>query len=257
MSMELIQVNLDNLDEEHICCALADKKGECQVSSKKAWLEKRFKEGLIFLKGNVRGKVFIEYIPAENAWCGVAAAGYMFINCLWVSGQFKGEGISTQLLDACIKDSKAKGKKGLVILSSAKKRPYLADAKFLQYKGFKVADQMEPYFDLMYLPFEMGVPIPTFKHDLKRGKVQDSGFILYYSSQCPFTARYVPMIAAIAKQKGLAFKTIEVETTEQAQNIPTPFTTYSLFYNGKFLTHEILSDKKFENLLQETLVDES
>lgn len=250
MRMELIQVNLDNLEQEHICCALADKKGECQVSSKKAWLQKRFEEGLIFLKGKVRGKVFIEYIPAENAWCGVEAAGYMFINCLWVSGQFKGQGISTQLLDACIRDSKDKGKKGLVILSSAKKKPYLADEKFLKYKGFKVADQMEPYFDLMYLPFEMGALVPTFKDDLKRGAVQDPGFVLYYSAQCPFTARYVPMIAAIAKQKGLAFKAIKVETTKQAQSIPTPFTTYSLFYNGKFLTHEILSDKKFMKLLE-------
>ena len=32
---------------------------------------------------------------------------------------------------------------------------------------------------------------------------------------------------------------------EQAQNAPAPFTTYSLFYNGKFLTNEILSEKSF------------
>lgn len=40
IGMELVQINLDNLDQEYICCALADKKGECQVSSKKAWLQK-------------------------------------------------------------------------------------------------------------------------------------------------------------------------------------------------------------------------
>lgn len=33
--MEIIDVNLENIDEEHICCALSDKKGECQVLSKK------------------------------------------------------------------------------------------------------------------------------------------------------------------------------------------------------------------------------
>lgn len=36
---------------------------------------------------------------------------------------------------------------------------------------------------------------------------------------------------------------------EQAQNAPAPFTSYSLFYNGGFLTNEILSIKKFEKLL--------
>lgn len=90
-----------------------------------------------------------------------------------------------RLLDACIKGSKAKGKKGLIILSSAQKRPYLAEAKFLQYKEVRVADQMNPYFDLMYLPFEMGVPIWTFKGDLKRGKIQDLFCIIHHSSRLP------------------------------------------------------------------------
>ena len=63
----------------------------------------------------------------------------IYINCLWVSGQFKGHGYSNLLLDECIEDSKAKGKKGLVIQSSAKKRGFMADKKYLLHKGFKVA----------------------------------------------------------------------------------------------------------------------
>lgn len=39
------------------------------------------------------------------------------------------------------------------------------------------------------------------------------------------------------------------ERIEQAQNVPTPFTTFSLFYQGEFVTHEILSEKKFEKIL--------
>jgi hypothetical protein len=30
-------------------------------------LKERFDDGLVFLKGEQRGKCFIEYIPAENA----------------------------------------------------------------------------------------------------------------------------------------------------------------------------------------------
>ncbi len=118
--MEYVHVTKDNLEEEHICCAISNNK-DVQVSSKKAWLSERFDEGLVFLKSVERGKCFIEYIPAENAWIPIEADGYMYIDCLWVSGAFKGHGYSTDLLTACIEDSKEKGKKGLCILCASKK----------------------------------------------------------------------------------------------------------------------------------------
>ena len=64
----------------------------------------------------------------------------MYINCLWVSGQFKGQGYSNLLLEECIRDSREKGRLGLVVLTSKKKMPYLSDPKFLGYKGFIRAD---------------------------------------------------------------------------------------------------------------------
>ncbi len=36
-----------------------------------------------------------------------------------------------------------------------------------------------------------------------------------------------------------------------AQNAPAPFTTYSLFYNGTFVTNEMLSEKRFEKIVSE------
>ena len=58
---------------------------DIQVSSKKEWLKERFDDGLVFLKSEQRGKCFIEYIPAENAWNPIVADSYMYINCLWVA----------------------------------------------------------------------------------------------------------------------------------------------------------------------------
>ena len=46
--MEYIKVTKDNLDREHICCAISNN-SDIQVSSKKAWLSDRFNEGLVFL----------------------------------------------------------------------------------------------------------------------------------------------------------------------------------------------------------------
>ena len=244
--MEIIDVNLENLYKEHICCALSDKKGECQVSSKKAWLEERFKDGLVFKKGDVRGKVFIEYIPAENAWCPIYADGYMFINCFWVAGKYKGQGIGSQLLDECIKDSKEKGKKGLAVLSSNKKKAFLSDGSYLKKKGFLVADSADPYYELLYLPFEENETMPKFKEIVKTYNINDSGFVLYYSHQCPFTSKYVSIIKNYAKENGIELQTIRYKNKEDAQNSISPFTTYSLYYDGKFVTHEILNEKNFE-----------
>ena len=137
--------------------------------SQKNWLKGSLDEGLVFLIGNVRGKCFIEYIPAEYAWAPIRADGYMYIDCLWVSGQFKGHGYSNLLLDACIEDSKAKGKNGLVLLSSKKKMGFLSDPKYMRYKGFQTVDTAEPYFELMYLPFEKGAALPRFR-DAVRGQ---------------------------------------------------------------------------------------
>jgi hypothetical protein len=248
--MNIITVTSENLEKEHICCAISSN-GDCQVASKKAWMTERFADGLVFKKADVRGKVFIEYIPAEKAWCPIDANGYMFIDCLWVSGRYKGQGISNLLLGECIADSKAKGKKGLAILSAKKKMPYLADPQYLKYKGFLTADTAEPYFELMYLPFDKNAEKPRFKGCVKDMCVSEPGFVLYYCSQCPFTAKYVPLIADIAKQKGIPMTVIQYKTAEEAQNAPSPFTAYSLFYNGAFVTHEILSDKKFEKILAE------
>ena len=246
--MELVKLTHENMEKEHICCAISNNK-DIQVMSKKNWLKDRLDEGLVFLKGNVRGKCFIEYIPAEYAWAPIDAKGYMYIDCLWVSGQFKGHGYSNLLLDACTRDSKAKGKKGLVILSSKKKMGFLSDPKYMGYKGFRTADTVEPYFELMYLPFEEDASLPRFRDSVGRRKSMPEGFVLYYTNQCPFTAKYVPILEEMAKARNAVFQSVHIQTREDAQRCPSPFTTFSLFYDGQFVTHEILSEKKFDKIL--------
>ena len=110
--MDYIRVTKENIDKEHICCAMSGK----QSLAKKEWLKQRFEEGLVFYRSAERGKCFIEYIPAENAWVPIDAAGWLYINCLWVSGSLKGHGYSSNLLEECLRDAKAQGKNGVCIL---------------------------------------------------------------------------------------------------------------------------------------------
>ena len=246
--MEYIRVTKENLEKEHICCAIANN-NDIQVKSKKAWLAERFDEGLVFLKSVERGKCFIEYIPAENAWNPIDALGFMYIDCLWVSGSLKGHGYSSELLSECIRDSKEKGRKGLCILSAAKKKPFLSDPKFLKYKGFEVCDEADNGIQLWYLPFEKNSPTPSFKECAKHPKIKEKGYVLYYTNQCPFNAKYVPVLEETAKKNGISFKAIKIENREDAQNAPTPITTYALFYDGSYVTNEQMNDTKFLKLV--------
>ena len=242
--MEYIRVTKENLEKEHICCAISNNK-DAQVVSKKAWLAERFDEGLVFLRSTERGKCFIEYIPAENAWVPIIAEDYMYINCLWVAGSMKGHGYSSDLLDACISDSRQKGRKGICILSSAKKKPFLADPKFLKHKGFTVADESDNGIQLWHLPLEEDAVSPCFKDCAKHPHTDEPGYVLYYTSQCPFNAKYVPVLEETAAEHGIAFKAIRLESREEAQNAPTPVTTYAFFCDGEYVTNEQMNDKRF------------
>lgn len=245
--MDYIRVTKDNLESEHICCAISNNK-DVQVASKKAWLLDRFDEGLVFLKSTERGKCFIEYIPAEFAWNPIDAPGYLYIDCLWVSGSMKGHGYSNDLLNECIRDGEAQGKKGLCILSSAKKKPFLADPKFLKYKGFSVCDEADNGIQLWALPFSEGAEKPKFRECARHPHVDEPGYVLYYTSQCPFNAKYVPILEQTAREHGIPFRAIHIASREQAQSAPTPVTTYALFRNGVYLTNEQMNDAKFLKL---------
>ena len=248
--MEYIRVTKENLEKEHICCAISNNK-DVQVASKKAWLAQRLDEGLVFLKSVERGKCFIEYLPAEMAWNPIEAPGYMYIDCLWVSGSFKGHGYSSELLEACMADSKAKGKKGLCILSSAKKKPFLADPKYLQHKGFTVSDEADNGIQLWYLPFGEGAEKPRFRDCARHPRIEEGGYVLYYTSQCPFNAKYVPILEETAKTQKVPFRAIHIESREEAQAAPTPITTYALFCDGAYLSNEQMNEARFLKLLSQ------
>lgn len=247
--MEYIRVTKENIDKEHICCAISSNK-DVQVISKKDWLRDRFDDGLVFLKSVERGKCFIEYIPAENAWNPIDAKDYMYIDCLWVAGSFKGHGYSSELLEYCINDSKEKGKKGLCILCASKKKPFLSDPKFLKHKGFMPCDKADNGVELWYLPFDDVSNKPRFKECAKHPYVYEKGYVLYYTSQCPFNAKYVPMLEDIAKEHNVPFKAIHITTKKQAQSVPTPVTTYALFHDGEYLTNEQMNVNKFLRLVK-------
>ena len=243
--MDYLRLTPENLAHEHICCALSNDK-DPQVAAKKSWLADRMAEGLVFLKSTARGKCFIEYIPAEAAWAPIDAPGYLHIDCFWVSGALQGHGYANDLLDAAIADARSQNKQGLTVLSSSKKRPFLSDPGYLAHRGFQLANTAAPDFALLYLPLVPGAQTPKFR----LGVPASAGWVIYYTNQCPFPTKYVPLLEKTAAEHNVPLETIHLTTRAEAQTAPCPFTVFSLFHDGQFVTHEILSPAKFAKILE-------
>lgn len=245
--LKIVTLDAKNVEKEDICCALADKKNQPGVRLKKDWLKCRFPEGLRFKKFNVRGKVFIEYLPAEKAWKPVHAPGYMFIDCLWVAGSYKGQGLGARLLQECIEDSKDMN--GIAVISSSPARPFTTDKKFFQKNGFEVCDRAPPYFELLVLK-NRDAELPRFESGAKAMEPDSKeGLFISYADQCPFTTYYVNEMRQTAEDHNIPVCIVKYESVDKARKAPSAFGTFNVFFNGKFLSHEIMSRKRLEKAL--------
>ena len=78
--MDYIRVTKENIESEHICCAISNNK-DVQVASKKAWLSDRFDDGLVFApsEGSASLSTFPQKMPGirstPTATCTSTACG--------------------------------------------------------------------------------------------------------------------------------------------------------------------------------------
>lgn len=184
MSERFINLTVDDIDKEYLCYATSDKKHQVGVVTKKNWLKERAVEEHIFHKLDEKGKVFIEYTPLETAWVPVHGDNYSYIYCLWVPGSFKGKGYAESLIEYCINDAKEKGKPGIRVLSSEKKKPFLADKKFLLKYGFEVIDTVKDEYESLVLSFSGEKPYSS--ETVEETRNSDEELTIYYGLQCPY-----------------------------------------------------------------------
>ena len=250
MRMDIIKLNINNIYEEHICCAISDKKCQKGYLQKKEWIKERLAQNYVFKKYDVRHKTFIEYCPSEVAWLPIHAPNYMIINCLWVAGKYAGNGYGKKLLEECIKDSKDKD--GIVLLTSDKKRPYLSDKKFFLNQGFEICDTAPPYFELLVYKNNPNSISPTFNEFAKNNSCNNkNGLTVYYSNQCPYTEYYTnTVLKELAEKADIPIKIIKITSRQEAMDIPSACSIYSVFFSGKFITNDIFSENKFLKFLQ-------
>lgn len=246
MKNEYITITMENIEQEHLCCAISDKKHQSGVETKKEWLKKRIQEGHVFYKKDVSGKVFIEYAPVETAWVPVIGKNYLYIYCLWVAGSYKGAGYGRFLLTHAIEDAKKKKLEGLCVITSKKKKPYLAEKKFFLAHGFQVVDEIGEY-ELLALSF-VGNSYPQFTESARKMSIDSKKLTVYYSPQCPFTINCAKEINEYKEESGIDIDIICVDTLEKAKAMPCMFTNWATFHDGKFISNMLLNRNMIQKI---------
>ena len=245
---EYINLTADNIDKEHICCAIGDPKHQNGVDLKKEWIKNKLKDGHVFRKLNARGKIFIEYEPLETAWVPISGDNYEYIYCLWVAGSYKSKGIGKELLEYAINESKQKGKSGICTLVSKKKKPFLGEKKFFEHFGFKVVDSIQNY-ELLSLQFDETEP-PKFNDNARSMKIADKDFTIYYSNECPYVEYEVKELSDYANKKNIKINFVKIDSLEKAKKAPCVFNNWANFYDGEFISNTILNANALEKLLK-------
>ncbi|MDF2543057.1 MAG: acetyltransferase [Herbinix sp.] len=244
---DYINLTINNLEHEHLCCAIADKKHQEGVEIKKQWLKDRIEEGHVFRKLGIQGKVFIEYAPLDKAWVPVIGDNYMYIYCLWVSGSFKDKGYGKELLEYCINDSIKQQKSGVCIITSKKKKPFLSDKKFMLKYGFEVVDTIGDDYELLALSFDHSTP--SFTERAKEQKIANPELTIYYGKQCPYIPNCMEQVKSYCNNNHIDLNIIEVDSLEMAKSVPCVFNNWAVFYKGKFETLHMLNEGYLKKLL--------
>lgn len=242
-----INLDMDNIEEEHICCAIGDPKHQDGVDKKKEWMKERLANGHVFRKLDARGKIFIEYEPIETAWVPISGENYEYIYCLWVAGRFKGNGIARELLEYAISDAKEKNMSGICTLVAKKKKPFLGEKKFFLHFGFEVVDTIQDY-ELLALKFDDN-DTPKFNDNARLMKIDDEDFTIYYTNQCPYVEYEIRELTDYAESNNIKLNFIKIDSLEKAKNAPCIINNWANFYRGEYVSNRIINAKAFEKLL--------
>lgn len=221
------------------------------------WLKQRFEEGmkLKVLRSEKDGTVgSIEYVPGEYAWRGVHAAGYMFIHCLFILKKaYKGRGYGSQLVEACEKDALEQNKHGVAVVTS--KSTWMAKKELFLKRGFAIAEEAPPHYQLLVKRFSGKAPLPTFSGNWKEKLTgYGEGLTIIRSDQCPYVIKTMNEIPAVAREEfGIEPTIVDLPNCQLAQESPNPYGIFSIIWNGELVADHPISATRFKNIMKKAL----
>jgi hypothetical protein len=115
--------------------------------------------------------------------------------------------------------------------------------------GF-VSVQSSPPYELLVKKFKKAAPDPRFIVDRERVlKRYKKGLTILAADQCPWFPKWVEEIAEASRALGLKTKVVRVRSAKQSRELPTPYGTFSIVYDGKLIAERPVSAARFRNIM--------
>ena len=248
-NIQLIEITPNNLNEHGMYCNKNTKSEG--YKQKAAWYLDTYKEGVrmnISVKENGEKIGFVEWVPAEYAWRPVDAPGYMFIHCMYIySNNDKKKGYGSQMIKKCEEAAKKLGMKGVAVMTS--KGAWIANKSLFLKNGYEEVDR-NGRFELCVHKFDPKMPNPKLLK-WQKNAVQNEGWSLMYSYQCPWNCSSADVMTKVAKEHGIDLKVSNITSTKDAQNAPTGFGVFNLLKDNKELVDHYISKTRFLNIIEE------
>ena len=245
---DFVNLTIENLTDEHLCCIIRSKKTHQGIEAKRQWLSDRLDEGHVFRKLNAKATVFIEYAPLETAWVPIIGDNYYYVYCLWVLGNYKGKGYGKSLMEYCLADAKKKGKSGICMLGAQKQKSWLSDQSFAKRFGFEVVDTTDNGYELLALSLDRTPP--KFAQNAKNLKIENKELTIYYDMQCPYVYQSIEMTKEYCETNNVPVLFIQVDTLQKAKALPCVFNNWGVFYKGTFETVNLLDISYLKRILK-------
>ncbi len=246
---EIVNTNADNIGGCGIC---GRKPGRTEGHRRKCdWLKKRYAEGLRFkvLRSRQFGDIgVIEYAPGRHAWRPVEAEGYFVIHCLMVNRKHKGKGLGMLLLDSCLRDAQKSKCRGVAVVTSSD--ALMARRDLFIKAGFTPVDSSPPYELLVKKFKKAAAPDPRFIVERERAlKRHTNGLTILAADQCPMVTNWVEDISRAARALGLKPKVVRITSAKASRELPTPYGTFSIIYDGRLIVERPVSATRFTNIM--------
>lgn len=248
MDADFVNLTSENLADEHLSCIIRVRKPHPGVEAKRRWLADRLLEGHVFRKLQVKDPVFIEYAPLETAWVPIVGDNYLYIYCLWASGNYKGKGYGKALMEYCLADARAQGKSGVCMLAAGKQKAWLTDQSFAKKFGFEAVDSTDDGYELLALSFDG--TMPAFTQRARAQMIENDELTVYYDMQCPYVLERIEAVRQYCEANDVPASLIEVDTLQKAKELPGVFNNWGVFYKGKFETVNVLDIAYLKRILK-------
>ena len=120
--------------------------------------------------------------------------------------------------------------------------------EFAKKFGFVPVDTTDDGYELLALSFD-GTK-PRFGKNAKVQAIENQELTVYYSSQCPYIHQSVELVRKTCEELEAPCTLIPVDTLEKAKALPCVFNNWAVFYQGKFVTVNLLDAAGLKRLLK-------